>query len=167
MNLAVKALTAINGHSLIGSKCQGPRASYFQNAYQVWLRYPQRLWSSEDGNNRVHHLYHQASLTKSLIRKHIHINVLITRSNSPKQALGSLCGSGRVWWKMKNCILSLALSGQFFWLSQFLIFWVWEAPQPEPYEIFLWDMIKKIRNLITFLKLAQLLRYSTGNLKNN
>ncbi len=72
-----------------------------------------------------------------------------TRSNSPKQALGSLCGFGRVWWKMKNCILSLALSGQFFWLPQVLIFWLWEAPQPEPYEIFLWDMIQnqKINNL--------------------
>jgi hypothetical protein len=52
----------------------------------------------------------------------------ITRSNSPKQAMGSLCGSGRVWWKMKNCILSLALSGQIFWLPQFLIFWLWGAP---------------------------------------
>ncbi len=51
-----------------------------------------------------------------------------TNWKSWKQALGSLCGSGRVWWKMKNCILSLALSGQIFWLPQFLIFWLWEAP---------------------------------------
>ncbi len=42
-----------------------------------------------------------------------------TRSNNPKQALNSLCGSSRVWWKMKNCILSLALSGQVFWLPRF------------------------------------------------
>ncbi len=51
-----------------------------------------------------------------------------TNWKSWKQALGSLCGSGRVWWEMKNCILSLALSGQVFWLPQFLIFWLWEAP---------------------------------------
>jgi hypothetical protein len=48
-----------------------------------------------------------------------------TNWKSWKQALGPLCGSGRVWWEMKNCILSLALSGQIFWLPQFLIFWLW------------------------------------------
>ncbi len=37
----------------------------------------------------------------------------------------SLCGFDRVWWKMKNCILNLALSGQVFWLPQFSIFWLW------------------------------------------
>jgi hypothetical protein len=45
-----------------------------------------------------------------------------TNWKSWKQALGSLCGSGRIWWEMKNCILSLALSGQVFWLPQFFYF---------------------------------------------
>ncbi len=62
---------------LIGRECHGPRASYFQQPYQVWLMYLQRLWSSGGGNKRVHHLYYQASLAKSMIRKHIHINNLI------------------------------------------------------------------------------------------
>jgi hypothetical protein len=50
-----------------------------------------------------------------------------TNWNLWKIELVSLCGFSRVWWKMKNCILSLALSGQVFWLPQFLIFWLWGA----------------------------------------
>ncbi len=41
---------------------------------------------------------------------------MFTRSNSPKMELVWLCGFGRVWWRMKNCILSLVLLGQVFWL---------------------------------------------------
>ncbi len=48
-----------------------------------------------------------------------------TNWNLWKIELVSLCGFSRVWWKMKNCILSLALSGQVFWLPKFLIFWLW------------------------------------------
>jgi hypothetical protein len=51
-----------------------------------------------------------------------------TNWNLWKIELVSLYGFGRVWWEMKNCILSLALSGQVFWLPQFLIFWLWGAP---------------------------------------
>jgi hypothetical protein len=86
-----------------------------------------------------------------------------TNWKSWKQALGSLCGSGRVWWKMENCILSLALSGQVFWLPQFQNFWLWGAPQTEPDEVLLRDMLQRFRNLITFPKLVHLSRYSNGN----
>jgi hypothetical protein len=47
----------------------------------------------------------------------------------------------------------------------FKIFWIWEALQPEPDQVFSWDMFQKFRNLITFPKQAHSLRYSTGNLQ--
>jgi hypothetical protein len=58
--------------------CHDPRAFFLQQLYQVWLRYIQRLWSSGGGNKRVHHLYHQASLDKSIKKKHIYSSILIT-----------------------------------------------------------------------------------------
>ncbi len=67
----------IFGHSLIGSKRHGPRASYFQQPYQVWLRYFKRLWSSGGENAWVHHSCHQISLAKNIKRKHTYSNVLI------------------------------------------------------------------------------------------
>jgi hypothetical protein len=70
-------LNVIYGQPLIGSKCHGPQASYFQQPYQVWLRYFKRWWSSGGGKTWIHHSYHQISLAKNMKRKHIYNNVQI------------------------------------------------------------------------------------------
>jgi hypothetical protein len=79
-----------------------------------------------------------------------------TNWNLWKIELVSLCEFSRVWWKMKNCILSLALSGQVFWLPWFLIFWLWGALQSEPDEVFSWDMFSKNQKFNSLSKIVSL-----------
>jgi hypothetical protein len=91
----------------------------------------------------------------------------ISRSNSQKASEPWLCGLNRVRWKMKIGIPCLALSGQVFWLPQFLIFFDFgglASPNRMYYQRNFF--YQNFRNLITFPKLAHLLRYSIGNPKN-